>query len=139
MANQDTSTEIQDVIAAADKNFMTTFKRGDAAGLADLYTENGQLLPTGSGCITGKAAIQTFWQGAMDMGIKTAKLEAVETERHGDTAIEIGQYSLSGETGNVLDNGKYVVIWKQEGDQWKLHRDIWNSSLSAQGDQHKEK
>ena len=138
MANQGTSTEVQAAIAAAVENFMAAFNRGDAAGLADFYTENGQLLPTGSDFITGKAAIQTFWQGAMDMGIKTAKLEAVETEGHGDTAIEIGKYSLRGETGNVLDNGKYVVIWKQEGDQWKLHRDIWNSSLPAQGDQHKE-
>jgi hypothetical protein len=33
----------------------------------------------------------------------------------------------------VLDNGKYVVIWKQKGDRWKLHPDIWNSSLPAQG------
>jgi ketosteroid isomerase-like protein len=70
----------------------------------------------------------------MDMGIKTARLETVETEGHGDTAIEIGKYSLRGEAGKVFDNGKYVVIWKQEGDQWKLHRDIWNSSLPAQGD-----
>ena len=134
MANQGTSTEVQAAIAAAVENFMAAFNRGDAAGLADFYTENGQLLPTGSDFITGKTAIQTFWQGAMDMGIKTAKLEAVETEGHGDTAIEIGKYSLRGETGNVLDNGKYVVIWKQEGDQWKLHRDLWNSSLPAQGD-----
>ena len=74
MANQGTSTEVQAAIAAAVENFMAAFNRGDAAGLADFYTENGQLLPTGSDFITGKAAIQTFWQGAMDMGIKTAKL-----------------------------------------------------------------
>jgi uncharacterized protein (TIGR02246 family) len=134
MTNQGTSTGIQAAIAAADENFMAAFNRGDAAGLADFYTENGQLLPTGSDFVTGKAAIQAFWQGAMDMGIKTARLETVEAEGHGDTAIEIGKYTLSGEAGNVMDRGKYMVIWKQEGGQWKLHRDIWNSSLSAQGD-----
>ena len=134
MTNQGTSTGIQGAIAAADENFMATFNRGDAAGLADLYTENGQLLPTGSDFVTGKVAIQTFWQGAMDMGIKTARLETVEAEGYGDTAIEIGKYTLSGEAGNIMDRGKYVVIWKQEGGQWKLHRDIWNSSLTPQGD-----
>jgi len=56
------------------------------------------------------------------------------TESHGDTAIDIGKYTLSGEAGNVMDSGKYVVILKQEGGQWKLHRDIWNSSLTPQGD-----
>ena len=135
MANQGTPTGVQAAIAAANENFMAAFNRGEAAGLADFYTENGQLLPTGSDFVTGKAAIQAFWQGAMDMGIKkTVRLETVEAEGHGDTAIEIGKYTDSGEAGNVIDRGKYVVIWKQEGGQWKLHRDIWNSSLSAQGD-----
>ena len=134
MTNQGTSTEVQAAIAAFNENFMATFKRGDAAGLADFYTENGQLLPTRSDFVTGRAAIQAFWQAAMDMGRKTVRLEIVETEGHGDTAIEIGKYTLSWEAGNVMDKGKYVVIWKQEGGQWKLHRDIWNSSLSAQGD-----
>ena len=70
----------------------------------------------------------------MDMGIKTARLETVEAEGYADTAIEIGKYTLSGEAGNIMDRDKYVVIWKQEGGQWKLHRDIWNSSLTPEGD-----
>ena len=131
---QSVSTEVVDALAASNEKFMETFNRGDAAGLADLYTENGQLLPTGSDFVTGTVAIQAFWQGAMDMGIKTIRLETVEAERHGDTAIDIGKYTLSGEAGNVMDSGKYVVILKQEGGQWKLHRDIWNSSLTPQGD-----
>jgi len=135
MANQGTSTEVQAAIAAVNENFMAAFKRGDAAGLANFYTENGQLLPNGRDFVTGKAAIQAFWQAGMDMGItKTLRLEIIETEGHGYTAIEIGKYTDSGEAGNVIDRGKYVVIWKQEGGQWKLHRDIWNSSLPAQGD-----
>ena len=134
MTNQGNATGFHEAIAAADEKFMETFNGGDAAGLADLYTENGQLLPPGSDLVTGAAAIQTFWQGAMDMGIKTASLKTVETEGHGDTVIEIGKYTLSGETGNIMDRGKYLVIWKQVGGQWKLHRDIWNSSLSTQGD-----
>ena len=135
MANQDTSTRVQAAIAAVNENSMAAFKRGDAAGMADFYTESGQLLPTGSDFVTGKAAIQAFWQAAIDKGIaKTVKLETVEVEGHGDTAIEIGKYTNRGEAGNVIYRGKYVVIWKQEGGQWKLHRDIWNSSLPAQGD-----
>jgi ketosteroid isomerase-like protein len=30
-----------------------------------------------------------------------------------------------------MDRGKYIVVWKDEGGKWKLHRDIWNSSLPA--------
>jgi hypothetical protein len=42
-------------------------------------------------------------------------------------------YRLQGAGGQVLDMGKYVVIWKQEAGQGKLHRDIWNSSRPAAG------
>ena len=127
------STEIRDGIAVANAEFMNTFNRGDGAGMGVVYTENGQLLPPNSDIVTGHSAISAFWQGAMDMGIKTAKLETVELEGQGDTAFEVGKYTLSGEGGKVIDSGKFIVIWKREGEKWKLHRDIWNSSMPAPG------
>jgi uncharacterized protein (TIGR02246 family) len=127
------STEVRDAIAAADDMFGSAVGRGDAAGVAALYTEDGQLLPPNSDVVTGRQAIQTVFQGLMDMGIKGAKLESVEVEAHGDTAIEVGRYTLQGEGGQVLDSGKYIVIWKHVEGQWRLHRDIFNSSLPAPG------
>jgi uncharacterized protein (TIGR02246 family) len=124
-----TSTGIRDAIAAANEKFMAAFNGGDAAGLAALYTETGQLLPPNSDFVTGQQAIQGFWQALMDMGIKEAKLEIVEAEDHGDTATEVSRFTLYGEGGQVLDKGKYIIIWKREGGQWKLHRDIFNSSM----------
>ena len=59
-----------------------------AAGVAALYTEQGQLLPPNADFMIGRQAIQAFWQGAMDMGIATAKIEILEVEGHGDTVIE---------------------------------------------------
>jgi uncharacterized protein (TIGR02246 family) len=126
------STEIRDAIAAANENFEAAFKKGDAAGVAALYTEDGQLLPPNFDFMIGKQAIQAFWQGAMDMGIKEAKLEIVEVESHGDIIVEVSKFTLQGEGGQVLDQGKYIVIWKQEEGQWKLHRDIFNSSMPAE-------
>ena len=69
----------------------------------------------------------------MDMGVKEARLRIVELEGHGDTAIEISTFTLLGEGRQVLDRGKYMVIWKREDGQWKLHRDIFNSSMPAPG------
>jgi uncharacterized protein (TIGR02246 family) len=120
--------DVREAIAAANQNFMRAFARGDAAGMAALYTADGQLLPTHSDVVSGPRAIQEFWQAVMGMGIKEATLETVELEAHGDTAHEVGRYRLSGDAG-PLDHGKYIVIWKREGGQWKLRRDIWNSSV----------
>ncbi len=125
------STDVHDAIVAADETFMTTFSRGDAAGIAALYTENGQFLPPNSDFVTGKQAIQATFQAIMDMGIKAIKIETIEVEGYGDTASEVGRYTLEGEGGQVLDQGKFIVIWKQEAGQWKLHRDIINTSMPA--------
>jgi uncharacterized protein (TIGR02246 family) len=126
------SEKIRDAIAAANDEFMAAFGRGDAAGVAALYTEGAQLLPPNADVMAGQEAIQAFWQGAMGMGIQSAQLEIVEVEGHGDTAIEVSRYTL-GAGGQVLDRGKYIVVWKREGGQWKLHRDIFNSSMPAPG------
>jgi uncharacterized protein (TIGR02246 family) len=125
------ATAIRDAIVAANEGFRTTSTKGDAAGMAALYTENGQLLPPNSDFAMGRQTIQGFFQAIFDMGIKEVALETVEVEGHGDTAIEVGKYVLKGEGGQQLDAGKYIVIWKREDGQWKLHRDIFNSSLPA--------
>jgi ketosteroid isomerase-like protein len=47
-----------------------------------------------------------------------------------DMAYEIGTYSLgfNGSQGPVKDEGKYVVVWKKDGDAWKAAADIFNSN-----------
>jgi ketosteroid isomerase-like protein len=69
----------------------------------------------------------------VDSGVKGATLTTLEAEGQGDTAYEVGKYTLTGEAGKVLDTGKYVTIWKREQGQWKLHRDIWNTNTPAPG------
>ena len=130
---QSAATDIREAIVAANAQLTAAFSRGDAAGVAAAYTENAQVLPPNSDVIAGQLGIQTFWQGAMHMGIKAVKLETLEVEGAGHMAHEVGRYTLQGEGDQMIDAGKYVVIWQQEGGQWKLHRDIWNSSQPAPG------
>jgi len=124
-------TEVRNAIAATNAKFLEAFRQGDAAGLAATYTSNGQALPTNSDIIKGKTALQGFWQAALDMGLKSGTLNTVELDDCGDTVIEIGKYTFQVAVGQTVDEGKYLVVWKQEGGQWKWHRDIWNSSLPA--------
>jgi uncharacterized protein (TIGR02246 family) len=126
-----TPTDIRADIMAGNTRFMDAFRRGDAAGLATLYTAGGQVFAPHSEIVAGHDAIRTFWQGAMDAGLTDATLDTVEVERTGETAVEVGRYTLRAKGGQVADAGKYVVVWKREGGGWKLHRDIWNTSQPA--------
>lgn len=127
-------SKISDAIQTSNDNFMAAFNRGDAAGVAACYTTDARLLPPGAAPMTGIPDIAAFWQGAMDMGLKTALLETKEIEERGDLAIEVGQYTLTiqpdGRT-TMTDVGKYVVVWKEDNGTWKLHIDIWNSNGAA--------
>lgn len=122
------SSEIRLQIQAANAKFMIAFEHADAASIAGLYTAEAQLFPANSDVIRGTAAIRMFWQGVIDMGLKGARLQTVELEAHGSTAIEIGQYQLLAAGGVVADHGKYIVVWKSDNGAWKLHRDIWTTS-----------
>jgi ketosteroid isomerase-like protein len=113
-------------IAAANDAFMTAFTAGDGAGLAALYTEDARLLPPGADPVDGQAAIGGFWQSVIDSGVAEAKLMIDEVENFGDTACEVSHYAMYDADGNVVGEGRYIVIWKRTDAGWKLHRDIWN-------------
>ena len=121
-------TDVRAAIDLANLNFMANFAQQDAAGLAGLYTASGCVMPSNSDIISGAGNIQAFWQGIFDMGVKEGVVETIDLEEHGDTAIETGHYTMKADGGAVADRGKYIIIWKNEGGSWKLHKDIFNTS-----------
>jgi uncharacterized protein (TIGR02246 family) len=122
---------VSSAIEAANAQFSAAAAKGDGAGLAALYAADGQVLPAGSDVIRGRDAIQKFWQGALDSGIAGVGLKTLEVFAQGPTATEVGQYELTDKVGKILDHGKYIVIWRREGGQWKLLRDMFSTNVPA--------
>jgi ketosteroid isomerase-like protein len=123
--------ELHRAITAGNENFMAGFSLGDAAVIAACYTRDAKLFPPNSQIISGSGRIKAFWQGEMNLGIKERELETSEVESGVDLAVEVGQYRLKiqSEGGDkVTETGKYVVVWKKDGESWKMHIDIWNAS-----------
>ena len=121
--------DVRAEIEAANRKFEAAAAKGDGKATAALYTASGQALPAGSEVVSGTEAIGKLWQGVFDSGVKGVRLKTLEVESHGDLADEVGQYELLDAAGKTLDRGKYVVIWKKEGGAFKLHRDIWTTSM----------
>ncbi|KAA3436854.1 YybH family protein [Rufibacter hautae] len=120
--------DITDEIKTLCRDFESAFAKGDAAGIAALYTQDGMLLPSGSDIVQGQEAISQYWQGAINAGMKECHLETVEVELLEDTAIELGRYVLLGDGGRTLDQGKNMVVWKKISGDWRIQKDIWNSN-----------
>lgn len=123
-------SDVRSQIEAGNREFMAAFAKRDAAAVAALYTDGGQLLPPNSEVVRGHEAIREFWQGAMTLGLTGATLETVDVDASGETAVEVGRYRLTAGDAEA-DHGKYIVVWKNVDGRWKLHRDIWNTSKGA--------
>lgn len=128
MVQQAVRSRIEEVNA----QFGAAVSRGDTATVADLYTDDAAVLAPNAEVVRGKQSIKALFDGMIQqMGIPQLSLQTQGVEEIGDTACEIGQYTLKiqppgGEA--VTDIGKYVVIWKREGGDWKLAVDIWNTN-----------
>ncbi|OUR94792.1 hypothetical protein A9Q87_03095 [Flavobacteriales bacterium 34_180_T64] len=97
--------------------------------MGKLYTEKGRLFPSNSPVIEGQEAIGQFWNAVFGMGIDNATLTTVHVESFENTAIEEGAYRLFDANSNQLDEGKYIIIWKNIDGQWRLDRDIFSSNI----------
>jgi uncharacterized protein (TIGR02246 family) len=121
------SENVRKAIEAGNRAFVAAFLNRDSTTIANLYTEDAQVIPPGSPVATGRPAIAAFWQSSIESGIKGIALETAAVESVGDLAYETGTVRLTGKDGAVA-GARYVVVWKRVGEQWMLHRDIWNSS-----------
>ncbi|TDI61904.1 MAG: DUF4440 domain-containing protein [Alphaproteobacteria bacterium] len=124
--SQPAEVDYQAEIEAGNAQFETYYNAGDAAGLDTLYTADAILLPPGGQAVSGAEARVAFWQGVMASGLASIDLIEDEVFGMGDTAIDRGQLIGYDADGNEIAIGKYLVVWKNEGGTWKLHRDIWN-------------
>lgn len=125
--------EARRAIEEANARIGASIVKRDGAAIAALYSEDATLLPPGSDALRGRGAIEAFWKGGIEAGMKEGKLTTLDvTSLGGDLACEVGRYAMTMQPPGqpaVTDEGKYVVIWKRHGDGgWRLHIDIWNSS-----------
>ncbi len=73
--------DIKAEIDAANAKFVAAFDKGDAAAIGQFYTERATALPPGAPMAKGRAAIQAFWQGAIQAGVRNISLKALQVDQ----------------------------------------------------------
>jgi ketosteroid isomerase-like protein len=99
------------------------YNASDAAALKVLYDKDAVLSVSPQGAIEGADAIAAFWQ--MDFGTTRpqTKLTLTDVYLSGDLAHLEGDYEVT-ERGEAT-RGHYVQLWMQDGDAWRIHREMW--------------
>lgn len=122
------ATDLRSEITRMDQAWQTAYNAKDAAGLAALYADDGQVMAPAHETASGRAAIQAYFADDLKAGAKN-QLTTKEVLDGGDYAIAIGSYVATGPDGKHLDHGSYATTYKKVNGAWKIYRDIWNSSM----------
>ena len=113
---------------AGEDIFAARANAGDAAGIAKLYTSDAVVMPPGAPRAEGRPAIERYWAEVVK-GVTDVKLTTLDVRTLGPGAAqETGAFSMKTRTTPPQTlSGKFVIIWRRSGGNWKLATDIWNA------------
>lgn len=123
------SKDVTKEIQARNDSFMKAIQSGDLDAIAAFYTEDAKLFPPNSEIIQGRENIRGMWTEFTAQGMPSLIFTTTMAEAIGQTAIEEGAYQVKTPDGQVVDKGKFIVIWKKVDGEWLLHQDIFNTSM----------
>jgi ketosteroid isomerase-like protein len=115
----DTETQI----AANSERLSAALTRGDGDGAAAVYVENAFVLPPTGDVISGRGAIERFWSGGIEVGLRTVQLDTLERTDAGGVLYEHGLYRMlfvADQSRPRVECGPYVVVHVQDQDgSWR--------------------
>lgn len=121
------------IVAERNAAFMAAVAASDGAAVGANYAEDAVLMPPNMPTITGREAIGQFFQAGIDAGIARVELAPGDvTATSADTILERSNVRAFNAAGDVIEEGKYVVVWRKVGDQWFMSWDIWNTDAPPQ-------
>ncbi|MEX2233768.1 MAG: SgcJ/EcaC family oxidoreductase [Cyclobacteriaceae bacterium] len=109
------------------------FNEGNAAGIADHFTENGVLMAPGSAATFGRAAVQAYYASIFDQYATLLESGYEEVKVSGDLAYGRGYAKVKliprvgGDT--LVSTAKYInILERQPNGSWLTTHDIWNGN-----------
>jgi ketosteroid isomerase-like protein len=133
-------SELKAKFAETNKKFSQLMLDNDLEGILDHYADNSISLPSYQPMMRGHDAMREAHKKQHEQGgMKVTAFELTTTDviAEGNMAIEIGTYTISMEIpqmGAVDDYGKYMNVWENQGGDWKLRADMWNTDQNPMMD-----
>ncbi len=126
--------DVRKAIENAKLKYVEGIRKGDAAAVAAMFTEDAILLPQNVEMIRGRKGIEKFYGAAIQGGLKDNVFATMEVSGSGDIIHEVGDIaSIVNQKGQNFEKKlKYVCIYKHDPSGWKVHRLIWNTNTPPQ-------
>jgi ketosteroid isomerase-like protein len=128
-------SELKAKFNETNKTFSKLMLENDLEGMLEYYADNSISLPSYQPMMRGHDAMRESHKQQHQSGVKITAFELTVTDviANDKLAIEIGTYTISMEIpqmGAMDDQGKYVNVWENQGGDWKIRVDTWNTDMN---------
>jgi len=121
--------EAKKAIQASNEIYFQAFVTGDSSILIDRYAKDCWIMPPNAPALCGVNAPLEFFKTAYnELGLRNGKFISIDV--FGDDlefVTEQGFWQSFDIYNKLLDNGKFLVLWKKTPDGWKMFRDSFSS------------
>lgn len=118
-------------ITEAHDRLETAIIRQDPEMAVSNYTRDAVLFAPTAPPIRGHRQIRAYLRGTINQGVRSAEYQTLDLEGTSNRMTEGGRYTFRDENGEILDMGKYLVLWKKVGGTWKVHREMFNTTMEV--------
>jgi len=110
-------------------SFSQYYENGETDKIVACYTDKGKIMPSGAKIMEGKEDLTAYWTLSPGTKVLKHKVHPTEIRIVEDYAYDYGYYEgVTQLTDGSKSSwqGKYVIVWKKVGEDWKIEVDIWN-------------
>jgi ketosteroid isomerase-like protein len=125
-----TEPSLEKIVAAKNGDFCKIIEERNFQKLTDFYTHDCWIMLPNERILCGPDAVSDYADYLKKhTQLKSEKLITIDVfGNEKNTLTEVGFYHWLDSNGKAFDDGKYVILWKNEGGVWKRHREIFSSS-----------
>ena len=106
---------LHDEVTALEARFLAAYRRGDADGAADVYTEDATYLTPGKPAIRGRSAIAAITAEDISSDLKIESLVPFQIEQADDLA-----YVLENCSTNMGPAVTMLVLRRDQAGAWRI-------------------
>jgi len=122
--------EAKKAIAESNDIYFTSFVKNDPSIFIARYAEDACIMPPDSPPLCGPNAAADFFRIAYDqILLRNGKFTTTAVYGDGKEFVtEEGRWFSYDANNNLMDDGKFLVLWKKTSKGWKMFRDSFSSN-----------
>ncbi|MDR6941620.1 YybH family protein [Mucilaginibacter pocheonensis] len=125
-------TEAKKAIARSNSIYFQAFVKNDPSIFINRYADDCMIMPPDMQPLRGAAGAREFFKIAYTrFGLRDGKFITTAVYGDGDNFVtEEGLWQSFNAQHMLVDDGKFLVLWKKTPKGWKMFRDSFSSNRS---------